>query len=207
MPHRCALHAGPSELGWCLALAAAVAVHARGRGPLWALLASRIACAMRTMCVGWHALFLSATRPQAVLPACQKPGRSNFDTPLTLHPQKMQRPPLRCVVIGSSNLSIEAAHEVGQGHLTSRYWRSGVPMPAEQLVEHGTPNVQPHAIFWPAPLCRSYAPAQQRGAPCPPARRGCPSTPPFAAPLVRVAGGHEVRGLGGAAACVRAGCG
>ncbi len=26
--------------------------------------------------------------------------------------QKIQRPPVRCVVIGNSNLSIEAAHEV-----------------------------------------------------------------------------------------------
>lgn len=29
--------------------------------------------------------------------------------------QKMARPPVRCVVIGSSNLSIEAAHEVCGG--------------------------------------------------------------------------------------------
>lgn len=29
--------------------------------------------------------------------------------------QKIQRPPVRCVVIGNSNLSIEAAHEVRLG--------------------------------------------------------------------------------------------
>jgi beta-phosphoglucomutase-like phosphatase (HAD superfamily) len=36
--------------------------------------------------------------------------------------QRLQRPPMRCVVIGSSNLSIEAAHEVrgGASHAAPR---------------------------------------------------------------------------------------
>lgn len=72
---------------------------------------------------------VSSAPEQRVLPALEQAGlTSRFDAIVTADDvyrgkpdpegylyaaQKMQRPPLRCVVIGSSNLSIEAAHEVG----------------------------------------------------------------------------------------------
>ncbi|EFN55532.1 hypothetical protein CHLNCDRAFT_23377, partial [Chlorella variabilis] len=72
---------------------------------------------------------VSSAPEQRVLPALEAAGlQGRFDAVVTADDvhrgqpdpegylyaaQKMQRPPLRCVVIGSSNLSIEAAHEVG----------------------------------------------------------------------------------------------
>lgn len=67
----------------------------------------------------WHGL-QRRTLPVGMPPACLQPraGRPALHPP-PLRPrcpaclkQKMQRPPVRCVVIGSTNLSIEAAHEV-----------------------------------------------------------------------------------------------
>lgn len=72
---------------------------------------------------------VSSAPERRVLPALELAGlTSRFDTIVTADDvfrgspdpegylyaaQRMQRPPVRCVVIGSSNLSIEAAHEVG----------------------------------------------------------------------------------------------
>lgn len=139
--------------------------------------------------------------------------------------QKIARPPLRCVVIGASNLSIEAAHEVRS------HWRwllhpallllhpallrlrpALLPLQSALLLLHpALLHLRPallllqSALLLLHPALQRHGPAAGCKVPQQASRALCCSAPrahPQHHPLS--AGGHEVRGAGGAPARVRA---
>lgn len=114
---------------------------------------------------------VSSAPEQRVLPALEAAGLSpHFDVVVTADDvyrgkpdpegflyaaQRLQRPPVRCVVIGNSNLSIEAAHEVrlGQPGAGLASWAGG-------RAGHVPPPPRSHQLH--VQLCASPAPPPPR---------------------------------------------